>query len=159
MMHGQQNILRKMFDLQREKVTWNGEGNVMMSFMTCTVTKCCSGDKIKTNDMGGECIAYGGKERTLMWKSKEKRPLGKPRHREEDNTKINRIGPWTQLICLRTRRRGELLWKRWWTFGFHKMRRIFWLTEDLLVYQEWFCRLEEVRCCWSSSVERIVMST
>jgi hypothetical protein len=28
------------------------------------------------------------------------------------------------------------LWMRYWTFGFHKMRIIFWTTEDLLASQE-----------------------
>jgi len=34
--------------------------------------------------------------RALMWKPKEKRPLGKPRHRWKNNTKIYTTGPWSQ---------------------------------------------------------------
>jgi len=34
--------------------------------------------------------------RALMWKPKEKRPLGKLRQRWENNTKICTICPWSQ---------------------------------------------------------------
>jgi len=36
----------------------------------------------------------------------------------------------------RTGTGGELLWMRKWTFGFHKMRGISWLAEELLHFQE-----------------------
>jgi 3-oxoacyl-ACP reductase-like protein len=42
--------------------------------------------------MGGTCIAYGGEGgiyRVLVGKSEGKRPLGSPRHRWEDNIKID----------------------------------------------------------------------
>jgi hypothetical protein len=55
-----------MFDSQREEVSWDGEGSVMISFMTCTVAKYCSDDQIKKNDMGRECIDYGGKENLIQ---------------------------------------------------------------------------------------------
>ena len=41
--------------------------------------------------MGGACSAYGGGElciQGLVGKSDEKRPLGRPRHRWEDNIKM-----------------------------------------------------------------------
>jgi len=41
-------------------------------------------------------------------------------------------------------RNGGLLWTRWWTFGFYKRRRIFWLAEWLLASQEGFCSTELV---------------
>jgi len=34
--------------------------------MICTLTQYFSGDKIEKNEMGGECIAYGGKERRVQ---------------------------------------------------------------------------------------------
>jgi len=46
------------------------------------------GDKIKKNEMGGACIVCGGEERRmqgLVGKPEGKRPLGRPRHRCEDN--------------------------------------------------------------------------
>jgi hypothetical protein len=39
---------------------------------------------------------------------------------------------WTGLIWLRIGTSGGLLWRRWWTLGFHKIRGIFWLTEEQL---------------------------
>jgi hypothetical protein len=42
--------------------------------------------------MGGECNMYGarrGAYRVLVGKPEGKRPLGRPRHRWEDNIKIN----------------------------------------------------------------------
>jgi hypothetical protein len=34
--------------------------------------------------------------RALIWKPKEKIPLGKPRHRWKNNTKIHTSGLWSQ---------------------------------------------------------------
>jgi hypothetical protein len=34
------------------------------------------------------------------------------------------------------------LWMRWWIFGFHEMRGISWVAEDLLVSPEGLCSLE-----------------
>ena len=42
--------------------------------------------------MGGKCIAYGGEERCVQGlggKSEGKRQLGRPRHRWEDNIKMD----------------------------------------------------------------------
>ena len=51
-------------------------------------------DKIEKNEMGGACSAYGGEERTdvyrvLVWKPEVKIPLGRPRRRWEDNIKMD----------------------------------------------------------------------
>jgi hypothetical protein len=48
------------------------------------------------------------------------------------------------LIWLRIGTGGRLLWVRWWTFGFHKMRGISWLADDLLASQEGLCSMELV---------------
>jgi len=37
------------------------------------------------------------------------------------------MGAWTGLIQLTIGTGGGLLWTRWWTFGFRKMRGICWL--------------------------------
>jgi hypothetical protein len=45
--------------------------------------------------MGGECSTYGerrGVYGVLVWKPEGKRPLGRPRHRCEDNIKIDLPG-------------------------------------------------------------------
>ena len=59
--------------------------------------------------MGGACSAYGGERRSLygvlVGKPEGKRPLGRPRHRWEDNIKmyLQEVGwgAWTGLIWLR----------------------------------------------------------
>ena len=60
--------------------------------MICTSHPICSGDKIEKNGMGGTCSAYGDKRgvyRVLVGKSEGMRPLGRPRHRWEDNNKMD----------------------------------------------------------------------
>jgi hypothetical protein len=52
----------------------------------------CSVDKIKKNMMGGACSTYEkrrGEYSVLLGKPKEKRPLGRPRRRWEDDIKID----------------------------------------------------------------------
>jgi len=34
--------------------------------MICTADQYCSGDKMKKNEMGGACSAYGGGERRIQ---------------------------------------------------------------------------------------------
>ena len=56
------------------------------------LTQYCSGDKIEKNEMGMACSTYGerkGVYRVLVGKPEGKRPLGKPRHRWEDNIKMD----------------------------------------------------------------------
>jgi hypothetical protein len=48
------------------------------------------------------------------------------------------------LIWLRTETSGGLLWTWYWTLGFHKMRKISWLTEQPAVLQEWFSSVQSV---------------
>jgi hypothetical protein len=52
-------VSRKMFGPERKEVTGNGEGNVTMSFMTALSSNIFSGNRIKKNDTGGECIGCG----------------------------------------------------------------------------------------------------
>jgi len=52
----------------------------------------CANDKIKKNEMGGACGAYGegrGVYRVLVGKPEGKKPLGRPRGRWEDNIKMH----------------------------------------------------------------------
>jgi len=63
-----------------------------------------------------------GVYRVLVRKHEEKRPLGRPRHRWEDNIKMDLLeveweGAWTGLIWFRIGTDGGLLWVRQWTFG------------------------------------------
>jgi hypothetical protein len=51
-------------------------------------------------------------------------------------------GVWTGLIWLRIERGGGPLWMWWWTFGFHKIRGISGVAEDLIASQEGLCSVE-----------------
>jgi hypothetical protein len=56
------------------------------------LTQYFSGDKIKKNEMGEACSAYGGRRglyRVLLGKPEGKIPLGSPRRRWEDNIKMD----------------------------------------------------------------------
>ena len=54
-----------------------------------------------------------GAYRVLVWIAEGSRPLGRPRHRWEDNMTMDlqdiEWGAWTGLICLRMRTGNELL--------------------------------------------------
>ena len=54
-------------------------------------------------------------------------------------------GAYNGSIWLRIGTGGGLLRIRWWTFGFHKMRWICWVTEDVLASQEGLCSMELVK--------------
>jgi hypothetical protein len=81
-----------------------------------------------------------GAYRVLVGKPEGRRPLGRPRRRWEDNIKMDLRevgrGAQTGLIWLRVGTDGGLLCIRWWTFGFHKMRGIYWVAYDILASQE-----------------------
>ena len=52
------------------------------------LTKYHSGDQMKNNEMGGECGTYGSRRvayTVLVGRHEEKRPLGRPRGRWENN--------------------------------------------------------------------------
>ena len=56
------------------------------------LTQYCAGDKIETNEMGWVCGTYGGRggvHKVLVGKPEGKRPLGRPRHRLEDNIRMD----------------------------------------------------------------------
>jgi hypothetical protein len=58
--------------------------------LTTLLTQYCSGDKIEKNEMAWARSTYGerrGVYRILAVKPEEKRPLGRPRRRWEDNIK------------------------------------------------------------------------
>jgi hypothetical protein len=74
---------------------------------------------IKSRRMGWSGhIAWIGEKRNgyrlLVGKPEGKRPLGRPRRRWDGVM-------WTGLVWLRIGTCGELLWIRYWTFGFREM--------------------------------------
>jgi hypothetical protein len=89
-----------------------------------------------------------GVYRVLVGKFKGERPLGRPRRRWEDNIQLDLrevgIDGRTGFGWLRIGPSGELLWTRWWTFGFHKESRIFWQAEWLSSFQIISCTIEWV---------------
>ena len=94
--------------------------------------------------MGESRSAY----RALMGKPEGRRKLKRPRRRWEDNIKMDfrEFGwggeAWTGSIWLIIGTGGRLLWIRGWTFGFHKIREISWIAEDVLASQEGLCSME-----------------
>jgi hypothetical protein len=76
------------------------------------LTQYCAGDKIKKNEMGGECSADAerrGVYRVLVGKPEGKKPLGRPRRRWNDYIKIDLqvVGcggmDWIELAQVRDR--------------------------------------------------------
>ena len=69
----------------------------------------------------------------LVEKPEGRRPLQRSRRRWKDNMEMNLRevglggGAYTGSIWLRIETGGGLLWIRWWTFGFHKIRGISWV--------------------------------
>jgi hypothetical protein len=55
---------------------------------TLNLTQYCAGDKIDNHEKGWACSA-DGVERVLMGKPEGKRLLGRPRHRWEDNIRMD----------------------------------------------------------------------
>ena len=67
----------------------HGPINVKNPSFNFMLTCACTFEK---NEMGGACSTYGdtrGVYRVLVGKHDGKRPLGKPRHRWEDNIKMD----------------------------------------------------------------------
>ena len=102
--------------------------------------------KPKTTKISRPCSMYGEEESCIQGFGGEiwgKTPLGRPTRKWEDNIKMDPqgvvCGAWTGSDWLRIEKSGGLLWVRWWTFGFHKMRWISWVAEDLLASQERLC--------------------
>jgi hypothetical protein len=54
------------------------------------------------------------------------------------------VGLWTGSSWLRIETGGRYLWRRYWTFWFHKMRGISWLAENRFASQEELCSIEEI---------------
>jgi hypothetical protein len=72
-------VLRRIFGPKRDEVTveWRKLHN-----------EDCSGDKIEKDEMGGACRIWGkGETYTGFWWGKG--PLGRHRHRWEDNIKMD----------------------------------------------------------------------
>ena len=61
-------------------------------YTSVLLIKYYSSDQIKKNEMGGACAPYEDRKggyRVLMGRHEEKIPLGRPRHRWENNFKMD----------------------------------------------------------------------
>jgi hypothetical protein len=88
-------VLSRIFGPKRDKVTgeWRRLYNEEL-YDLYSVTKFYLGDQIEKNEMGGAYSMYGGHERFIQGfggegKPEGKRPLGRPRHRWEDASKMD----------------------------------------------------------------------
>jgi hypothetical protein len=60
----------------------------MRGFKICTFRRIYY-DQIKEDGMGRKCITQGEDEKCVLSVPEAKRPLGRPRHRKEDNIKMD----------------------------------------------------------------------
>ena len=94
------------------------------------------------------CLCYFQAYGVFIGRSERKRPLGRPSGRWEDNIKMHLqevVGEsLAGLLWLRIRTGGGRLRIRWWNFGFHKMRGISWLAEEVSTSQKGFWSLHLV---------------
>ena len=106
--------------------------------------------------MGGACSVHGGGRgiyRVLVGKPEGKRPLGRSRHRWEDNIKmeLQEVGcggmDWIKLA--QDREKWQALVNMVMNFGFHKMWGISWLAENRLPSQEVVTRTSVATLCVS----------
>ena len=86
-------VLRRIFGRKRNEVTgeWRELHNEELND-PYSLPSIVGGDKMEKNDMDAACSTYGerrGVYRGLMGKSKVRRPLRIPRHRWEDNIKMD----------------------------------------------------------------------
>ena len=86
-------VLRGIFELKRDEVTgkWRKLHKEELNDLYCS-PNMFRDDEIEKNEMGGTCSTYGvrrGVYRVLVGKPEEKRPLGRSRHRWEDNIKMD----------------------------------------------------------------------
>ena len=124
-----------------------------LQYDSCLNELCCLPNivrVIKSRRMRWGDVARMGERRGvyrfLVGKTEGKRPLMRPMRRWEDNIKMNiqEVGwgamDWMELARIETD--GGHVWLRYWTFGFHKIWGISWLSENLLASQEGLCAME-----------------
>jgi hypothetical protein len=94
-------VLRRLFGPTREE---EEEDCIMRNLVTCTLRQIMLGDEIKGNEMDGACEMHGkvGKclRKVFVGKPEGKRPLGRRRHRWEDNIRMRlREIRWEDVDC------------------------------------------------------------
>ena len=103
-------VLRRIFGPKRDEVTGSGENYIMRSLMICTPHPIWFVSKRMR--WAGHVARMGGRRgvyRVLVGKPEGKRPLGRPRHRWENNMKMDlqKVGcgimDWIDLVQDRDR--------------------------------------------------------
>jgi hypothetical protein len=148
----QNRVLRRIFGPKKDKVTgeWRRLRNEELydlysspNIIWVTKSRRMRWAGHVAHKEGRRC-AY----RVLLWTPEGKRPLGRSRHRWEDNIKmdLHEVGwggmDWTDLA--QDRDRWQVLVNAVMNLQVHKMLRIFGLAEDLLASQEGLCSMELV---------------
>jgi len=86
-------VLRRMFEPKRHKVTWNGENYVMRSlydlYSLPNIFRVIRSRRMRWAGHVARMMESRGVCRVLVGKPEEKRQLERPRHRWEDNIKID----------------------------------------------------------------------
>ena len=109
-------VLRRIFGPKRDEVTgeWRKHNEELNNL--CSSPNIIPVIKLRRMRWAGHIACMGERRsvyRVLVGKPEEKRPLGRPRHRWEDNIKMDRQevgwGAWTGLMWLRTGTGGRKL--------------------------------------------------
>ena len=80
--------LQKKFSVTLHQIFYLNLVKCHICLMICTAHTIYSGDKIENKEISGTCGTYGGK-RDLLGKTEGNRLLGRPRHRFENNIKMD----------------------------------------------------------------------
>ena len=110
-------VLRRIFRPRKDKVTreWRKLHNEELNdlYSSPNIVQVIKLRRMRWAGHVAHMGEKGGAYRVLMWKPEGKRPLERPRLRQEDNIKMDlrewNVGVWTGSIWLRIGTGGELL--------------------------------------------------
>jgi hypothetical protein len=96
--------MRKIFGPKRDEVRGIGGDGVVRSFVICSVHQVIIGNSDQQGQNGLGIGTYWGERRTafLVERPEVKRPLGRPRLREEDNIKTDILEMDKQRVLKRS---------------------------------------------------------
>ena len=117
--------------------------------MCALLTTYYHGEHIEEVDVDGTCgLGWGQVHAEFgLGNLKVNRPLWRPKHRWEDNIKMNLKWSglsWNGLMWLRTGPSCRHLWTLQYSCGFHKMRQISWVLKEAVALLQFLCGMEWV---------------